>query len=146
MIDNIVEIFSNSSLKDLYTVLVTIGILFFIILAMYNRIKYLCLEKASEKIAAVEKMTELSGEEKFALVVTWINKDLPKIFRSSLMQNIIKAIINYAYNNSYEYAQNYIKRKTGYDISDVVNTIKKAEEDAKKEACAEEKNNLNDSK
>lgn len=125
------DLMTNDSAKDLYTVAVTLIALFFIFKAMYNKIKYLCLEKASEKIASVEELSELSGEEKFALVLCWINTDLPKIFNNSLMQTIIEKIINFAYNNSFKYAQNYIKRKTGYDISELLETIKAASEDVK---------------
>lgn len=125
------DLMTSNSAKDLYTVAVTLISLFFIFKAMYNKIKYICLEKASEKIASVEKLTELTGEEKFALVLCWINTDLPKIFNNTAMQTLIEKIINIAYNNSFKYAQNYIKRKTGHDISELLETIKSVSEDVK---------------
>lgn len=137
LISYILEIITSSSAKDLYTVAITFIALFFIFKAMYNKIKYLCLEKASEKIASVEELSELTGEEKFALVLCWINTDLPKIFNNSVMQTIIEKIINFAYNNSFKYAQNYIKRKTGYDISELLETIKAATEDVKNDLSTE---------
>lgn len=125
------EVYTNTSTKDIYIVAVTLIALFFIFKAMYNKIKYICLKKASEKIASVEKLTELTGEEKFALVLCWINTDLPKIFNNAAMQTLIEKIINIAYNNSFKYAQNYIKRKTGHDISELLETIKSVSEDVK---------------
>ena len=125
------ELYTNTTAKDIYIVAITLISLFFIFKAMYNKIKYICLEKASEKIASVEKLTELTGEEKFALVLCWINTDLPKIFNNAAMQTLIEKIINLAYNNSFKYAQNYIKRKTGHDISELLETIKSVSEDVK---------------
>lgn len=125
------ELYTNTTAKDIYIVAITLISLFFIFKAMYNKIKYICLEKASEKIASVEKLTELTGEEKFALVLCWINTDLPKIFNNAAMQTLIEKIINIAYNNSFKYAQNYIKRKTGHDISELLETIKSVSKDVK---------------
>lgn len=131
------ELYTNTTAKDIYIVAITLISLFFIFKAMYNKIKYICLEKASEKIASVEKLTELTGEEKFALVLCWINTDLPKIFNNAAMQTLIEKIINIAYNNSFKYAQNYIKRKTGHDISELLETIKSISEDVKNDVSAE---------
>lgn len=131
------ELLNNSTAKDIYTVVVTIICCIFIFRAMYNKIKYICLEKATEKIAAVEELKELTGEEKFALVLCWINSDLPKVFNNAAMQTIMEKIINLAYNNAFKYAQNYIKRKTGYDIQELIDMIKSAEEKAKNEASTE---------
>ena len=94
-----------------------------LILSIYNRIKYLCLEKACEKIAVVEKMDNLTGEEKFALVISWINKDLPKIFANTFFKSILEKIVQFAYDNSFKYMKNYIKRKTGYVISSLIDQI-----------------------
>lgn len=121
MINDIMKIFADGS--ETYNTILTIISIGLIIIAIYNRIKYLCLEKASEKVAEVEKMTELSGSEKFALVVLWINESLPKVFRTAFFQAILEKIINYAYDNSKSYALNYIKRKTGYDISELLETL-----------------------
>ena len=131
------ELYTNTTAKDIYIVAITLISLFFIFKSMYNKIKYICLEKASEKIASVEKLTELTGEEKFALVLCWINTDLPKIFNNAAMQTLIEKIINLAYNNSFKYAQNYIKRKTGHDISELLETIKSISEDVKNDVSAE---------
>lgn len=139
ILNYIKELITNSTVKEIYTVSITIIAFIFIFKSMYNKIKYLCLEKASEKIACVEKLTELTGEEKFALVLCWINIDLPKIFNNVAMQTIIEKIVNSAYNNAFKYAQNYIKRKTGYDISEIIETIKSANEDAKNDACTKDK-------
>ena len=68
-------------------------------------------------------MDKLTGEEKFALVISWINKDLPKIFANSMFKTIIEKIVQYAYDNSFNYMKNYIKRKTGYDISSLIDQI-----------------------
>ena len=139
MMEYIKELFNNSTAKDIYTVVITFIALFFIFKAMYNKIKYICLEKATEKIASVEELKDLTGEEKFALVLCWINYYLPKIFNNVTVQTIIENIINLAYNNAFKYAQNYIKRKTGYDISELVNMIKKAEDQVKNDASTENK-------
>lgn len=100
------------------------------IITIYNRVKYLCLKKASEMVAKAESKTELSGEEKFALVYTWIEQDLPKIFKNSLFQSVIETIIEYVYNNSYDYMKKYVKRKTGEDIDSIISQIKSAAKDS----------------
>ena len=66
----------------------------------------------------------LTGEEKFALVISWINKDLPKIFANSIFKTIVEKIVQYAYDNSFNYMKNYIKRKTGYDSLSIENSSK----------------------
>lgn len=97
--------------------------IFLLIYAMYSDIRYTCLKKASEMIAKAEKEQELTGEEKLALVITWITKDLPSIFNNELIKVFIKYIINYVYDNSFNYMKNYVKRKTGKDISTIINEI-----------------------
>ena len=133
------DLFTVTTTKDIYTVIVTLVALFFILRAMYNNIKFICLKKASEKIASVEELADLTGDEKFALVLSWINSDLPKIFNNAAAQTIIEKLVNFAYNNAFKYAQNYIQRKTGYDISELVNMIKKAEDQVKNDASTENK-------
>ena len=137
MIEYIKDIFTSSTAKDLYTIIVTFIALFFVFRSMYNKIKYVCLEKATEKIASVEELEELSGEEKFALVLSWINTDLPKIFNNAAMQNILENIVDFAYNSAFKYAKNYIKRKTGYDLSELINRAKELDEVTKNESSTE---------
>lgn len=127
MIEFVKNMLLDSSTKDLYLIASTLIAVYFIFYSMYSKIKYNCLEKACQKIAEAEKIEDLSGEEKFALVLAWINNDLPKVFKNSIMQKILESIINYVYKNCYTYTKNYIKRKTGCDISEIVNTISKAE-------------------
>ena len=91
-----------------------------IIISMYNRIRYLCLKAASLKIAEAEEKTNLTGAEKFSLVVIWIEESLPTIFRMAFARSLIEKLVQYTYDNSNAYAKNYIKRKTGYDISKIV--------------------------
>ncbi len=112
-----------------YNILITIIAIGLLIYSMYSKIKYYCLQEAITKVANIEKLTDLSGEEKFAIVVTWINDELPKIFKNSLINNIIKTLVQAAYDNCFKYAKNYIKRKTGYDISEIVSEIQNKEND-----------------
>ena len=119
MVQNIIDLINSKN----YTILITLFALILLISAAFNQIKYLCLKKACEKIATVEKMDMLTGEEKFALVISWINKDLPKIFANSMFKTIVEKIVQYAYDNSFNYMKNYIKRKTGYDISSLIDQI-----------------------
>ena len=119
MFQDIIDLINSKN----YTVLITLFALILLISTAFNQIKYLCLKKACEKIAAVEKMDKLTGEEKFALVISWINKDLPKIFANSIFKTIVEKIVQYAYDNSFNYMKNYIKRKTGYDISSLIDQI-----------------------
>ena len=119
MFQDIIDLINSKN----YTILITLFALILLISAAFNQIKYLCLKKACEKIANVEKMDMLTGEEKFALVISWINKDLPKIFANSMFTTIIEKIVQYAYDNSFNYMKNYIKRKTGYDISSLIDQI-----------------------
>lgn len=116
----------TTNIYNIILVSVTIGS---IIITMYNRIKYLCLEKAVEKIAAVEELKDLTGEQKFSLVIVWICSDLPDIFSNALVQTLIKKIINYAYENCFKYANNYIERKTGCNVKELINMIKSAEDE-----------------
>ena len=102
-----------------------------LIYAMYSDIKYVCLKKASEMIAKAEKEDELTGEEKLALVITWITDGLPSIFSNELFKGFIKYIINFVYNNSFDYMKNYVKRKTGKDISTIINEIASKEDNSK---------------
>lgn len=118
MLQNIQSWFMNNS-----NIIALLFAIILLIISIYNRIKYLCLEKACEKIAAVEKMDNLSGEEKFALVISWINKDLSKIFANTFFKSILEKIVQFAYDNSFKYMKNYIKRKTGYDISSLIDQI-----------------------
>lgn len=116
--------FFNSLPYNILITMITIGLLIY---SMYSKIKYYCLQEAVKKVASIERLTDLSGEEKFAMVVTWINDELPKIFKNSLINNIIKTLVQTAYDNCFRYAKNYIKRKTGYDISEIVSEIQNKE-------------------
>lgn len=113
-----------SQYSDQYSILVTIIAIFLFIWGMYSKIKYLCLKKASEKVAEIENLEDISGEEKFALVVKWIDDELPRIFRNSLFKSIIQSIVQFAYDNSFAYMKRYVKRKTGRDISIIVDGLK----------------------
>ena len=113
--------FSGSS--NIWNIILLILVISFIVYTMYLRIKYVCLKKAAEKVAEVEKMTNLTGEQKFAIVTLWIEEDLPKLFKSELVKQAVQKIVQLAYDNSSEYAKNYIKRKTGYDISGVLENL-----------------------
>ena len=107
-----------------YGVFITIIVIVLAIIILFYRIKYKCLELASKMVAEVETHDELSGKEKFAVVVEWLNLQFPGIFKLVLIQTVIKNAINLAYDSSKEYTDNYIKRKTGYDISEIINKIK----------------------
>lgn len=118
MIDNIFNLLKNN-----YNVFITLLALILLIWGVYQRIKFLCLEKASEMVAKAESYKELSGEEKFAIVLNWINEDLPKVFANSVFRSILEKLVQFAYKTSFSYMKNYVKRKTGKDISDIVDTI-----------------------
>lgn len=119
--------FLNTLLTDngshTYNIILTIITIALIISNMYNRIKYLCLEKAAERVAQIESDRNLTGPEKFAKVVLWINEDLPTIFKNKLVKIIIEKLVQFAYDESKEYTKNYVKRKTGYDISTLLENI-----------------------
>ena len=137
MIDTIKSMLSNDNI-NLVLLCLTIGIF---IWGVYNKIKFLCLQKASEMVAAAEKHNELSGKEKFSLVLIWINEELPKVFRNNLFKSLIEKIVQFAYETSFKYATEYIKRKTGYDVSEILETIKKIndpDEEEKKETSESE--------
>ena len=130
MIEFIKEIVFDSKTYDIIITLIAIGLAFSV---MYNKIKYFCLEKAAEKVAEVEKDKELTGSQKFIKVVLWINNELPKIFRNKLFNMIIEKLVNYAYSNSKEYTKNYIKRKTGYDISELIKNLPNTSNESSKD-------------
>ena len=105
-----------------------------LIYALYQKIKFHCLEEASKMVAEAESHYELSGKEKFSLVVLWINEELPSIFRNSFFQIIIQKLIEFAYNTSFDYMKKYVKRKTGYDISTLIENIEQNKEEDKTES------------
>ena len=127
------EFFKNVfSSSELLLAAICIGLF---VWGMYNKIKYLCLEKASKFVAEVEQDEEKSGTEKFITVLEWINEELPKIFKNSMFRTVVEKIINIAYNSSFEYMKNYIKRKTGTDVANVIEAMK---DDVKKELATED--------
>ena len=121
MVDFFKMIFSDG--PHTYSTLITLLAIILAVIIMYEKIKFACLEKAAEKVAEAEGMENLTGSQKFALVLLWINTSLPAIFRNQLFQTILKKLVQYAYEKSSDYAKNYIKRKTGYDISGVIEKL-----------------------
>ena len=126
-----------SMLTEEYNIFITVLSLILLMISIYNRIKYLCLEKASEMVAKAEAHEKLTGEQKLALCTIWINEELPKVFRNSLVQSLVKKLVNFVYDNSFEYMKRYVKRKTGQDISELINISKEALE--KEESIEKEK-------
>lgn len=124
-------------LTEEYNIFITVLSLILLMISIYNRIKYLCLEKASEMVAKAEAHEKLTGEQKLALCTIWINEELPKVFRNSLVQSLVKKLVNFVYDNSFEYMKRYVKRKTGQDISELINISKEALE--KEESTEKEK-------
>ena len=94
---------------------------------MYNKIKFECIKMAASKIAEIEGKENLSGSDKFALVVLWIEESLPIIFKNSLIKNLIEKLVQYTYTKSNEYAKKYVKRKVGYDITKILEDYSVAE-------------------
>ena len=120
MLESVMSFITN----DGYSVLISIVAVSSVVYCMYSKIKYNCLMKASKMVAEAEGREDLTGEEKFALVTIWIEDELPKIFKSNMVKGIIVVLIEYAYNNSFQYMKNYIKRKTGKDVDEVVSVVK----------------------
>ena len=120
MLESVMSFITN----DCYSVLISIVAVSSVVYCMYSKIKYSCLMKASKMVAEAEGREDLTGEEKFALVTIWIEDELPKIFKSNMVKEIIGVLIEYAYNNSFQYMKNYIKRKTGKDVDEVVSVVK----------------------
>lgn len=120
MLESVMSFITN----DGYSVLISIVAVSSVVYCMYSKIKYNCLMKASKMVAEAEGREDLTGEEKFALVTIWIEDELPKIFKSNMVKGIIAVLIEYAYNNSFQYMKNYIKRKTGKDVDEVVSVVK----------------------
>ena len=89
MISSIKDIIFNSNTYDVIITIIAISLAF---TTMYNKIKYFCLEKAAEKVAEVEKDKELTGSQKFAKVVLWINQELPKLFKNKLFNIIVEKL------------------------------------------------------
>lgn len=133
MVSRIVEKIPDLITRTEAIIILSVICILLLIWGIYSKIKFLCLEKASEMVAKVEKQTELSGEEKFALCILWINEELPNIFRNNLFKSIISKLVDFAYNTSFDYMRNYIKRKTGYDIGELVEHVKDSIEEDKEE-------------
>ena len=96
MINDFLKLLENKN----YSIIITIITIIMLIYALYQKIKFHCLEEASKMVAEAESHSELSGKEKFSLVVLWINEELPSIFRNSFFQTIIQKLIEFAYNTS----------------------------------------------
>ena len=120
MLESVMSFITN----DGYSVLISIVAVSSVVYCMYSKIKYNCLMKASKMVAEAEGREDLTGEEKFALVTIWIEDELPRIFKSNMVKGVIGVLIEYAYNNSFQYMKNYIKRKTGKDVDEVVSVVK----------------------
>ena len=116
----------------------------FIIYGVFEKVKYKCLLEASKKIAVAEDRDDLTGPEKFTLVVSWIDESLPAIFRNSLVRNTLRKIVQVVFDNCSVYMQRYVKRKTGKDITNIIDTIKDAAEEQLEEYEEEEKNSSDD--
>lgn len=144
MIEHIKNLFPNGF--DTYSTFITIIAINMVIFSMYNRIKYLCLKKAAEKVAEIEQNRELTGSEKFAQVVLWINEDLPKLFRNKFFNTLIEKLVQFAYDNSKEYTENYIKRRTGYDLSTLIENIYNKNLNDSNDAKSDISTNNNDQK
>lgn len=110
---------------------VTTGIIVvLVILTIYNKIKYQCLEKISNFVAEVEKNTELTGEQKYELVKIWLANEV-KITNRPFMNKLVDKLISSVYTNSKLYAINYISRKVNVDTNKVyeaLNMIKEQNE------------------
>lgn len=111
-------------LFEQYNVFIAIIGLILLIWGIYNRIKFLCLKKASEMVSKAEGHSELTGQEKLALCIVWIEEELPSIFRNTMVKSLLSKLINYVYNNSFDFMKKYIKRKTGYDIGLLIDQLK----------------------
>lgn len=116
-------------LSQHFSLVSSVILLVLLIWGVYNRIKFLCLQKASKMVADAESHSELSGKEKFALCLLWIDNELPRVFKSSLFKSIKERLLQFAYDTSYDYAEKYIKRKTGFDLDEMMNEIKKISEE-----------------
>ena len=110
---------------------VTTGIIVvLVILTIYNKIKYQCLEKISNFVAEVEKNTELTGDQKYELVKIWLANEV-KITNRPFMNKLVDKLISSVYTNSKLYAINYISRKVNVDTNKVyeaLNMIKEQNE------------------
>lgn len=124
--------FFLSKISDVNFILLVATIIS-IIWGIYSKIQFLCLKKASEMVAKAEGMENLTGEQKFELVVLWIQNSLPTIFKNSVFTSIIEHLIDFVYNYSFKYMKNYIKRKTGKDVSEVIDQIKDIIDESKEE-------------
>lgn len=122
--DDVKNVFGFLLENDFFGVLFGITSVILLIWSIYNNIKYECLKKATELIAKVEEQEELTGEEKFALVISWINEDLPILFQNTFIKSLTIKIAENVFENVSDYAKKYIKRKTGYDISDLIDILK----------------------
>lgn len=122
IISSVIELIGVDNLQIITLLL----LIYFVLLSLYNDIRYRCLQKAVEFVSEIEENNNLSGIEKFNTVVTWIREELPFIFSREWMVKIIRAFVQYSYINSKSFTDNYIKRKTGMDIDKLLNEIKKA--------------------
>ena len=59
----------------------------------------------------------------------WIDEELPAVFRNSVVYTLIESLVDLAYRNAKKYMSNYVKRKTGYDIDEIIEMLNKMDKD-----------------
>lgn len=144
--DDVKNVFSFLLENDFFGVLFGVTSVILLVWSIYNNIKYECLKKATELIAKIEDQEELTGEEKFTLVISWINEDLPVLFQNTFIKSLTIKIAESVFENVSEYAKKYIKRKTGYDVSDLIDILKDVVIDDDKDKKTETSKEVEDKK
>lgn len=126
ILDWLVELIGSKQ----YGSIATAVILVLILVIIYNKIKFQCLEKISNFVAEVEKNTDLTGEQKYELVKVWLSNEI-KITDKPFMSKLVDKLIEYTYTNSKLYAVNYISRKANVEtkkVYEALNMIKEQSE------------------
>lgn len=110
----------------------------FIAFSLYQRAKNKCLMEACKLIAEAEEYSDLTGKEKFNLVLKWIDERLPKIYKVFVVQAIIANIIQYCFDNSFDYMKNYVENKAGISYKELSKIKEEKEEEIEKDKTEEE--------
>ena len=102
MIDFLLNLFTNK----VYSIIITILLLIFIICYICSKIKYSCLKNIIKYIAEAENSEYSDGEAKHLMVNNFVYKN--KILNDfTIFDDTINRLVDYVYNN---YNSFYIKR------------------------------------
>ena len=113
-------------IKDIILLIITIIAIF---KAIQYAIKSNLIEQVAKYIKDAEGHSELSGEEKMALVVGWMRDFIPRAFKVVFSDEVLKQIAQNIFNDMKKYANKYVHNQTGGNITEAKLAIENSKDD-----------------